>query len=102
MSGFRAIPPTQARKTGKITGRAKYRKAIVPSTIKTICTEVVLVPAAALDGTGGSSLPGKGLTGVSSVPVEESRGLGIVEGSVGCFISMLALPSTRVNGLETF
>jgi len=41
MSGFNVIAPIQARKIGKITGRAKYRKAIVPSTIKTTCSGVV-------------------------------------------------------------
>ena len=54
MSGFRAIPATQAR----TTARAKYRKAIVPNTIKTIWTGVVFVVPAALDAAGGGPLPG--------------------------------------------
>lgn len=63
----------------------------MPGTGKPICTGVVFVAAAALDGAGGGSLPGAVLTGPSGVPAEESRGSGAVERSLGCFIPMFAL-----------
>src|ERR1035441_1580551 len=64
---------------------------MTPSTIKTICTGVVLVAAAALDGTGRGSLPGAFLSDTSGVPAEESKGSGAADSSFGCCIPMFAL-----------
>src|SRR5436190_2480508 len=58
MSGFNVMAATQARQIGNITGRAKYRKGIVPSRIRTIWTGVALAAAAAADSGSGGSAPG--------------------------------------------
>jgi hypothetical protein len=62
MSGFRAIPATQAARTGRTTARAKKRKAIAPSTTRTICPGVVLATGAGLDGAAGAAVSTAGST----------------------------------------
>src|ERR1039458_10355028 len=64
---------------------------MTPRTIKTICTGMVLVAAAALNGTGRGSLPGAFLSGTSSVPAEESKGSGAVDSSISCCMPMFSL-----------
>src|SRR5579862_5651878 len=56
MSGFNVIPAIQARKTGRSTGRAKYRAVMVPNTIKTIWANAVLERVSATGGSGSGSL----------------------------------------------
>src|ERR1039458_8144641 len=64
---------------------------MTPSTIKTICTGVVLVAAAALNGTRRGSLPGAFLSGTSGVPAEESKGSCAVDSSISCCMPMFSL-----------
>src|ERR1039458_4304280 len=64
---------------------------MTPSTIKTICTGIVLVAAAAPNGTGRGSLPGAFLSGTSSVPAEESKGSRAVDSSISCCMPMFSL-----------
>src|ERR1017187_1150567 len=64
---------------------------MTPSAIMTICTGVVLVAAAALNGADGGSLPGAFLSGTSGVPAEESKCSCAVDSSMSCGIPMFPL-----------
>src|SRR5580765_6449516 len=65
---------------------------MTPSTSKTICTGVVLVAAAAFDGTSSGSLAGATLAGTSRVPAWKSKVSVAVNGAFSFCMAMFALP----------
>jgi hypothetical protein len=56
MRGFSVIPATHARTTGRTTGRAKKRKATMPSPTRTNCASLVLAAIAKPDCIAASTV----------------------------------------------
>ena len=87
MRGFNVMAATQARKIGRTTGRAKYRKAIVPIAIRTNCTGVAEAALTAIGSADGGSPLGALAGGATAT----------VGSPLGVFGWMIAFPRKKLR-----